>query len=542
MFTRLKIGMKLMLGFGVVVLLLAGVGGAGYWSTRHVAHNSAELKVQEERVKTAERLRSDMLQLRRFEKDVFLNVRDPQKVAEYRKKYQERADRFRERVALLASQAADAEEKSLAASIARNGDAYLAGFFGVLSQVEKGAIADPAAGNAAMGTFKEATHQVEADVSRYVTLVQKLDSRFVQEMERSQRFTSIVLAASIAVAVAVALTLATLISRAITKPVLLLVREADALSNGDLTRQVACRGSDEIGQLATAFQHMSCRLRDAILQIAQTADQVAASSSQLQATADRIAGGTEQVATQATGVAAASEQMSATSGDIAQNCLMAAETSTRASETARYGVTVVRETIVGMERIAGQVKNAAKTVEELGARSDQIGAIVGTIEEIADQTNLLALNAAIEAARAGDQGRGFAVVADEVRALAERTTGATREIGEMIKAIQNETRGAVTAMEEGVGEVERGTVASMRSGEALEQILSQISDVTLQVSQIATAAEEQTAATSEITSNIRHITQVVQFTKNGAADTASASLDLSRESRQLQELMGQFRV
>ena len=115
------------------------------------------------------------------------------------------------------------------------------------------------------------------------------------------------------------------------------------------------------------------------------------------------------------------------------------------------------------------------------------------IEDIADQTNLLALNAPIEAARAGEQGRGFAVVADEVRALAERTTKATREIGEMIKSIQGETKLAVSAMVEGVNEVERGTSEAARSGQALEEILTQINGVTGQINQIATAAEEQTA-------------------------------------------------
>ena len=164
-------------------------------------------------------------------------------------------------------------------------------------------------------------------------------------------------------------------------------------------------------------------------------------------------------------------------------------------------------------------------------RSDQIGEIIGTIEDIADQTNLLALNAAIEAARAGEQGRGFAVVADEVRALAERTTRATREIGEMIKAIQKETKGAVAAMEQGVHQVETGTEEAARSGQALQDILAQVNDVAMQVNQIATAAEEQTATTSEISSNMLQITEVVQQTSHGAHESATAAAQLERQRR-----------
>jgi len=311
---------------------------------------------------------------------------------------------------------------------------------------------------------------------------------------------------------------------------------------GDLTKRLDASSKDELAEISSYFNLFIEKLRGIISQVASTAVQVASASNQLQSTSEQIATGAEEVASQTGTVATASEEMSATSSDIAHNCLNAADNSNRASETARSGADVVRQTIVGMERIAARVKSAATTVESLGARSDQIGEIVGTIEDIADQTNLLALNAAIEAARAGEQGRGFAVVADEVRALAERTTRATREIGEMIKAIQNETKGAVAAMDEGVAEVERGTESSVQSGNALEMILNQINDVTMQVNQIATAAEEQTATTSEITSNISQITEVVHATARGASDTASASADLSRQAEELQRLVGQFKL
>ena len=344
------------------------------------------------------------------------------------------------------------------------------------------------------------------------------------------------------VGIGLSLGIALLVVRSVTSPIVPLAAMARKIADGDLNVNVDHFSHDEIGQLSESFRSMSNSLRTLITQVTQSAEQVASASSQLHSTAEQIATGAEEVASQTGTVATASEEMSATSGDIAHNCLMAAENSNRASETARGGASVVSQTITGMERIAQQVRAAAKTVEELGARSDQIGAIVGTIEDIADQTNLLALNAAIEAARAGEQGRGFAVVADEVRALAERTTRATREIGEMIKAIQGETRGAVAAMEEGVAEVERGTESSIKSGQALEQILSQINDVTMQVNQIATAAEEQTATTSEITSNIQQITDVVHATARGAMETAAASSQLSREAENLQQLVSRFKL
>ncbi len=314
------------------------------------------------------------------------------------------------------------------------------------------------------------------------------------------------------------------------------------MSNGDLTQLIAAKRNNEISDIIRSISSLQATMRDIISRISQASEQVAIESRHLHTNAGQIASGTEDTANQTNTAAVASEEMAATSSEIARNCLNAAENSNRASDTAKSGADVVRQTTDGMDRIARRVKDAAKTVEELGSRSDQIGQIIGTIEDIADQTNLLALNAAIEAARAGEQGRGFAVVADEVRALAERTTRATREIGEMIKTIQSETRNAVAAIEEGVSEVEKGTECSLRSGQALEQILLQINDVTMQINQIATAAEQQTATTGEITKNIQQITSVVQQTARSAAETASTSATLSGQSDELKRLVSQFKL
>jgi methyl-accepting chemotaxis protein len=324
------------------------------------------------------------------------------------------------------------------------------------------------------------------------------------------------------------------------------LKEVDAvlgeISGGNLALRVKGEGKDEIGQLAGSVNKMLDDMNATLARVIATSVQVASAASQLYSSSEQMATGAEEVAAQAGTVATASEEMAATSSEIAQNCNMAADGSRHAHESAMTGASVVSETVMMMTQIAERFKESAQTVESLGSRSDQIGAIVGTIEDIADQTNLLALNAAIEAARAGEQGRGFAVVADEVRALAERTSKATKEIGEMIKAIQNETKGAVTTMEEGVKEVEKGTSEATKSCDALSDILSQIDSVATQVQQIATAAEQQTATTCEISNSMHQITNVVQETSNGAHESANAASQLANLAEELQKLVGQFKL
>jgi methyl-accepting chemotaxis protein len=316
----------------------------------------------------------------------------------------------------------------------------------------------------------------------------------------------------------------------------------EQIAAGDFSVRPEITTGGEIGAMQHACLNMVTRLNETLRSTADNAGKVAAAARQMHGTSELMAAGAEEAAAQTMTVATAGEEMAATSGDIARSCMVAAEGSRRTNETALEGARVVESTVVVMARIAERVKASSETVASLGTRSEQIGTIISTIQEIADQTNLLALNAAIEAARAGEQGRGFAVVADEVRALAERTTRATREIDAMIKAIQNDTRLAVSAMQEGVSEVETGTGEATRSGKALESILDQINTVTMQISQIATAAEEQTATTNEISGNMQQITEAIRTTSSGAQESAAAASHLAGLSEELQRLVGQFKL
>jgi len=315
-----------------------------------------------------------------------------------------------------------------------------------------------------------------------------------------------------------------------------------AEGEGDLTRRLETGSRDELGEVAQWFNQFVEKLHGIVSMVSNATVQVAAASAQLHATSGQMAAGASDVAMQIGTVATAGEEMSATSADIAGNCSMAADGARQAADAAVSGARVVDEAIGVMNSISERVRATAKSVEELGSQSEQIGAIVGTIQDIADQTNLLALNAAIEAARAGDQGRGFAVVADEVRALAERTTRATREISEMIGAIQGETKSAVEAMVEGVGEVTRGGEKAAESGKALERIIEQINEVTMQINQVATAAEEQTATTAEISGNMQKITDIVNMTSHGANESADAATQLSAQADSLSRIVGQFKL
>jgi methyl-accepting chemotaxis protein len=332
------------------------------------------------------------------------------------------------------------------------------------------------------------------------------------------------------------------ITRQIVVPLQQAVAAADKIAGGDLTATLTSTTDDETGHLIQAIQTMSESLRSMVSQIAAISSGLASASNQLHAASAQIATGAEEVAAQTGTVATASEEMAATSNDIAHNCHAAADGAGVAAAATRSGFEIVRHTVDGI-RIRGEhTKENAAVVTKLGERSEQIGAIVGTIEDIADQTNLLALNAAIEAARAGEMGRGFAVVADEVRALAERTTKATKEISTMIRAIQQETKVAISSMEEGVKVTEQGASEAAQLETSLQQILDQVNDVTMQISQIATAAEQQTATTSEVTTNIQQVTEVVQHTAAGAEETAAAAAQLSGQARDLQSLVARFRL
>jgi len=315
-----------------------------------------------------------------------------------------------------------------------------------------------------------------------------------------------------------------------------------AEGEGDLTKRIPVAGNDEINELAGWMNMFIEKLQAMIGKVAHVTDKVAAASVQLSATSEQMAKGADGLTARTAQTAASVEEMNATVGEVAQNSGKAASIAQEAVETAKSGKDVVAETIAGMQQISDAVSQSATIIATLGKSSDQIGEIVRVIEDIADQTNLLALNAAIEAARAGEQGRGFAVVADEVRKLAERTTKATKEIGDMIRHIQQDTKGAVASMDDGTQKVSSGVELVNKTGEALATIAERVGQTADMIRLIAVAAEEQSVATQQISGDLENVAKVSKESSGGAIESAKASQDLSVLATELQTIVGGFKI
>ncbi|EIK52413.1 methyl-accepting chemotaxis protein [Stutzerimonas stutzeri TS44] len=310
----------------------------------------------------------------------------------------------------------------------------------------------------------------------------------------------------------------------------------------DLSRSVSIGAQDEIGAMGNAFNRMIEKFRHSLEAVAGVTRQLGDVSDRVSHVAEQTLGAVMEQRSETDMVASAMNEMSATVQEVARNANQTATASNDADRESKSGVHVAGEALDGIDSLIQDIEKAAVVVRQLEADSASIDTVVGVINGIAEQTNLLALNAAIEAARAGEQGRGFAVVADEVRTLASRTQKSTEEIQRMIEQLQQGVGNAVQAMIAAQSRARSGSDCVARAAQSLGAIADEVGTINEMNTQIATAAEQQSAVAEEINRNITNISRIADTTSADATQTSQISEELVRLAAELNRLVGQFKL
>ncbi|GFM81996.1 methyl-accepting chemotaxis protein [Pseudomonas cichorii] len=351
-----------------------------------------------------------------------------------------------------------------------------------------------------------------------------------------------VLIAVVVVASILTVILAIAMTRTIVGPISVSLKLAEDIAEGDLTRQLEVTGRDEASRLMQALNRMSEKLRSTIQEISGASTQLSTAAVEMTSiteSADRML---QQQNSEIEQAATAVNEMSAAVEEVARNATSTSQAALQSSTSAELGNKRVAETLTAMQALTGLVEGSSEQVLALASQAQDISKVVGVIRGIAEQTNLLALNAAIEAARAGEQGRGFAVVADEVRALAHRTQTSTQEIEQMISAIQVGSSATVESMQKSTQEVHSTRKTAEDAGQSLRQITESVLEINERNLQIATASEQQAHVARDVDRSLVSIRDLATQSGEGTRQTLIASNELSQLAVNLNDLVLRFRT
>ncbi len=323
--------------------------------------------------------------------------------------------------------------------------------------------------------------------------------------------------------------------------ILRLLNEMGTLADGDLTVKASVT-EDVTGAIADSINFTVEELRNVVVGINSSTEEVSKATAQTQAISDRLFEASQRQSVEIQQASASVLQMAQSINEVSLSAAQSARVAQQSLAAAEKGAVAVQNQISGMNDIRGQIQETSKRIKRLGESSLEIGEIVELISDITEQTNVLALNAAIQAASAGEAGRGFSIVAEEVQRLAERSGDATRQIAALVKTIQTDTQDAVGAMERSTQGVVEGTRLSDAAGTALgeiDRVSRQLSEL---IAHISSQALSEAESANVVAANIQHIFAVTEQTGKGTRSTAQMVRELSLTAEELKQSVARFKI
>ncbi|MFO1339122.1 MAG: methyl-accepting chemotaxis protein [Burkholderiaceae bacterium] len=514
-FYNLRIGSRLGLVLGSVLLMMAAMVASGVWGLNSLHGMTRETLEQDVALaQHAADLQILVLQERRFEKDAFINLADADKRDGYVKKWKDAGAKLQDALAAIAKLRLPTQDQQAVAKVGDSFKAYGAGFVATVAAIQGGQINSTQDANAAMGQYKEAVHGMEKTVDAINDRAMLRASGVVDHLDAvSNRAASMQIGLAVA-AMLLAAGSCWLVTRSITVPLREAVRVAETVAAGDLGTRIQARYRDETGQLLASLERMNASLVRIVGDVRHASESIATGSTQIANGNADLSQRTEEQASNLQQTAASMEELTATVKHNADTARHATQLAASASVAAEQGGTVVGEVV--------------QTMEDISASSKKIADIIGVIDGIAFQTNILALNAAVEAARAGEQGRGFAVVAGEVRTLAQRSAQAAKEIKTLIG--------------ESVEKVENGTRLVGDAGRTMDDIVSQVKRVSGLIGEISGSSVEQSSGIDQIGQSVNQLDQVTQQNAALVEESAAAAESLKHQAGRLAEMVAVFKL